>query len=77
MWFRNWPRPLTPIDIRSFLGLAGYYRSSVDGSSYIASPLTALTQKKMNVLVVGSLLKRFARVKIKAYLHSGIDFIGG
>ncbi|WMV55353.1 hypothetical protein MTR67_048738 [Solanum verrucosum] len=23
---RNWPRPLTSSDIRSFLGLAGYYR---------------------------------------------------
>ena len=23
---RNWPTPLTPTDIRSFLGLGGYYR---------------------------------------------------
>ena len=23
---RNWPRPISPSDIRSFLGLAGYYR---------------------------------------------------
>ena len=23
---KSWPRPLTPTDIRSFLGLAGYYR---------------------------------------------------
>ena len=28
---RNWPRPLTQIDIRSFLGLAGYYTRFVDG----------------------------------------------
>ena len=27
---RNRPRPLTPIDIRSFFGLAGYYRRCVD-----------------------------------------------
>ncbi|WMV25700.1 hypothetical protein MTR67_019085 [Solanum verrucosum] len=43
---RNWPRPLTPSDIRSFLGLAGYYRRFVNGFSSIASSMTKLTQKK-------------------------------
>ena len=38
-------RPLTPTDIRSFLGLAGYYRRFVEGFVSIASPLTTLTQK--------------------------------
>ncbi|WMV18590.1 hypothetical protein MTR67_011975 [Solanum verrucosum] len=42
----SWPRPLTPSDIRSFLGLSGCYRRSVDVFSSIASPLTSLTQKK-------------------------------
>ena len=44
---RNWPRPLSSIDIRSFLCLAGYNRRFVDGFSSIASPLTSLTQKKV------------------------------
>ncbi|KAH0754464.1 hypothetical protein KY290_024734 [Solanum tuberosum] len=43
---RNWPRPLTPSDIWSFLGLAGYYRRFVNEFSSIASPMTKLTQKK-------------------------------
>ncbi|WMV25681.1 hypothetical protein MTR67_019066, partial [Solanum verrucosum] len=43
---RNWPRPLTPSDIRSFLGLAGYYRRFVNEFSSIASPMTKLTQNK-------------------------------
>jgi len=42
----NWTRPLSPTDIRSFLGLAGYYRRFVEGFSSIACPLMALTQNK-------------------------------
>ena len=42
---KNLPRLLIPTDIRSYLGLAGYYRRFVDGFAYIASPLTTLTQK--------------------------------
>ena len=42
---KNWPRPLTPTVIRSFLGLVGYYRRFMDGFTSIASPLTTLTQK--------------------------------
>ena len=44
---KNWPRPFTPIDIRSFLGLVGYYRRFVDGFAPIAYPLTTFTQKCM------------------------------
>lgn len=40
---KNWPRPLAPYDIRSFLRLAGYYRRFFEGFSSIASPLTKLT----------------------------------
>ncbi|XP_049397246.1 uncharacterized protein LOC125861371 [Solanum stenotomum] len=43
---KDWPRPTTPTEIRSFLGLAGYYRSFVEGFSSIASPLTKLTYKE-------------------------------
>ena len=46
----DWPRPTTVTEIRSFQGLAGYYRRFVKDLSKIAAPLTKLTQKKMSSL---------------------------
>ncbi|WVZ84759.1 hypothetical protein U9M48_031750 [Paspalum notatum var. saurae] len=41
----NWKQPQTMTEIRSFLGLAGYYRRFIKDFSKIAKPMTALTQK--------------------------------
>ncbi|GJU66669.1 putative reverse transcriptase domain-containing protein [Tanacetum coccineum] len=41
----NWKAPTTSSEIRSFLGLAGYYRRFIINFSKIAKPLTSLTQK--------------------------------
>ncbi|GKD96288.1 putative reverse transcriptase domain-containing protein [Tanacetum coccineum] len=42
---KNWKTPTTPFEIRSFLGLAGYYRRFIAIFSKIAKPFTSLTQK--------------------------------
>ncbi|GKA02803.1 putative reverse transcriptase domain-containing protein [Tanacetum coccineum] len=42
---KNWKPPKSPTEIRSFLGLAGYYRRFIANFSKIAKPLTLLTQK--------------------------------
>lgn len=42
----RWERPKTVAEIRSFLGLAGYYTRFVLGYSQIALPLTRLTRKE-------------------------------
>ena len=62
---RNWPRPLTPTSIRSFLGLAGYYRRFVDGFLLISSHLTALTQKKVKFEWLQACEKGFQELKDK------------
>jgi hypothetical protein len=41
----NWEWPTNVHEIRSFLGLAGYYRRFVEGFSNLSGPLTALTKK--------------------------------
>ncbi|GJV67412.1 putative reverse transcriptase domain-containing protein [Tanacetum coccineum] len=42
---KNWKIPESSTKIRSFLGLAGYYRRFIENFSKIAKPLTLLTQK--------------------------------
>ena len=41
----NWPRPKNPTEVRSFLGLAGYYRRFVKNFSKIATSQTNMTRK--------------------------------
>jgi hypothetical protein len=41
----NWELPTTVSEIRSFLGLAGYYRRFMEGFSKIVKPLTPLLEK--------------------------------
>ncbi|GJX37044.1 putative reverse transcriptase domain-containing protein [Tanacetum coccineum] len=46
-WIPKGCSPKTPMEIRQFLGLAGYYRRFIKGFSKIAKPMTKLTQKKV------------------------------
>ncbi|GKA44577.1 putative reverse transcriptase domain-containing protein [Tanacetum coccineum] len=42
---KNWKAPRTTTEVRSFLGLAGYYRRFIENFFKIAKSLTILTQK--------------------------------
>ncbi|WMV08227.1 hypothetical protein MTR67_001612 [Solanum verrucosum] len=61
---KQWLRPTSPTVIRSFLGLAGYYRRFVEGFSSIASPLTKLTQEKVKHQWSDDCEKIFAELKL-------------
>ena len=43
----SWKRPKSVFEIRSFLGLAGYYRRFIEDFSRITAPMTMLTRKEV------------------------------
>ena len=43
----NWKAPISVHEVRSFLGLAGYYHRFIPDFSKIAKPMTRLLQKDM------------------------------
>jgi hypothetical protein len=47
----SWNTPQNVFDIRSFLGLAGYYRRSIEGFSKIFKPMTEFLEKGVTPLV--------------------------
>ena len=47
---KDWPRPTNISEIRSFLGLAGYYRRFVKRFSKLTIPLTLLTKKGVKII---------------------------
>ncbi|XP_074305595.1 uncharacterized protein LOC141640813 [Silene latifolia] len=59
----NWPRPKNVTEIRSFLGLAGYYRRFVADFSKIAQPLTNLIKKNTKFEWSDKCEKSFSELK--------------
>ena len=45
--FKEFPRPRTVKEVKSFLGLVNYYRKHLKNLAIVARPLTALTRKNM------------------------------
>ena len=59
----NWKPPRNVTEVRSFLGLAGYYRRFVQGFSIIASSLTRLLWKWVKFEWDGKCQSSFERLK--------------
>ena len=61
----KWERPQNVSEVRSFLGLAGYYRRFMNNISRIALPLTHLTHKGVQFVWDEACEKTFLELKDK------------
>ena len=67
---RNPSKPLTKKDVRSFLGLTGYYREFVPNYAAIALPLTDATRKGQSNQVIWNDAQEKAYTTLKAMITS-------
>ena len=44
---KNWPTPKNVTEVRSFVGLAGYYMRFIEGFSKVAHAITSLQRKEI------------------------------
>ena len=59
----EWPAPTNVTEVRSFMGLAGYYRRFVEGFSKIAGPITELQKKNKKFVWTEKCAEEFKRLK--------------
>ena len=59
----SWERPKSVFEIRSFLGLAGYYRRFIEDFSRLVAPMTRLTRKEVKFVWDDSCERAFQELK--------------
>ena len=59
----SWERPKSFFEIRSFLGLAGYYRRFIEDFSQLAAPMTKLTRNEVKFEWNDSCERAFQKLK--------------
>ncbi|XP_074337594.1 uncharacterized protein LOC141674791 [Apium graveolens] len=73
----NWPRSSTATEVRSFLGLAGYYHRFVEGFSTIAMPLTQLTRKSNKFIWTDECETSFQELKKRLVTSPVLTLLSG
>ena len=66
---QEFPTPINLKELRSFVGLANYYRRFVRGFSNIANPLNALTKKNVPFFWTVACAEVFDKLSVPWFLH--------
>jgi hypothetical protein len=67
---KNFPKPRNVKDIRSFLGLSGYYRAFIQNYAAMSRPLTQLTRKNEPFIWTETQRQAFENLKAALTSHS-------
>ena len=70
---REWPIPLNIKQVRSFLGLASYYRKFIQNFSHIARPLNKLLEKDISFDWTDECQKSFDTLKEQVWTHEDVS----
>lgn len=70
---KDWPVPTSVTEIRSFLGLAGYYRRFIKDFSKLAGPMTQLTRKDVDFVWSAECERAFVELKKSPHHCSSSD----
>ncbi|XP_062100417.1 uncharacterized mitochondrial protein AtMg00860-like [Humulus lupulus] len=73
----QWESSKNTQEVRSFLGLARYYRRFVEGFSKIAMPMTALTRKNVKLEWIEKYEKSFYKLKMRLTTASVLTIPNG
>ena len=61
----TWPAPTNVAEVRTYLGICGYYRRFVEGYALIAAPLHQLLRKGQPFIWTDACQESFERLKVK------------
>ena len=66
---KNWPTPKNVTEVRSFMGLVGYYRSLIEIFSKVAHAITSLKRKGIKFKWTSKCEEIFQQLKIFSPMH--------
>ena len=69
----DWKPPANVTDVRSFLGMAGYYRRFIEGFSTVAKPMTQLLKKRQEICMDGSMREKLPRTQEETNNCTGLN----
>ena len=76
MAVKKWPSLKTPVNVKSFPGLCGFYQRFVPDYATVVAPLTDLVRKKCRMEMGRIAGKDVSAIEIELFEIPSVDFTG-